>query len=178
MLLLYNVQYAEYPEYVQYTKYNKYDEYDEYAWYDKYVKYTEYANPFRICTSPLEYTHTPFYITNMTNMQEICNKYTHTLFLYSKKYQIWKNMQNMIFTHPALPQRYGRVWGKTLWQILRNIRNMQNFMFWKGMFLCLFASSIDCTTSGSESMCRSTQQWCRGHVRSADCIQVRPVFVK
>ena len=49
-------------------------------------------------------------------------------------------------------------------------------MFWKGMFLCLFASCIHSTTSGS--MCRSTQQWCRGHVRSADCIQVRPVFVR
>ena len=87
-----------------------------------------------------------------------------------------KKMQNMMFTHPAYPQRWGRVWEKKIWQILRNILNMQNFMFWKGMFLWLFASYIDSTTSGS--VCRSTQQWCCGHVRSADCIQVRPVFVK
>ncbi len=33
---------------------------------------------------------------------------------------------------------------------------MQNIMFWKGMFLQLFASSIDSTTS--DSMCRSTHQ--------------------
>jgi hypothetical protein len=39
---------------------------------------------------------------------------------------------------------------------MRNMRNMQNNNFCKGTFLCLFASSIDSTTSGS--MCRSTQQ--------------------
>ena len=44
--------------------------------------------PFAYALPPLEYTHPLFYITNITNMQAICNKYTHPLFLYSKKYQI------------------------------------------------------------------------------------------
>ncbi len=71
--ILYDVQYAVYAAYVQYTKNNKYDEYDECAWYDKYVKYTEYANPFRICTPPLEYTPPPL--------------------LYYQYYQYARNMQ-------------------------------------------------------------------------------------
>ena len=97
-------------------------------------------------------------------------------FSYAKKYKIWKKCR--IFTSPTRAYRSGKpgCGEKKIWEILQNIQNMQNIMFWKGMFLCLFASCIHSTTSGS--MCRSTQQWCRGHVRSADCIQVRPVFVR
>jgi hypothetical protein len=34
------------------------------------------------------YEHPLLYITNITNMQGICNKYEHPLFAYAKKYEI------------------------------------------------------------------------------------------
>ena len=133
----------------------------------------KYANPFRIWTPLWENEHPLFYITNITNMQEICNKYEHPLFLYSKNIKYEKNAEYDI--HPPGQPAAGRLGvGRKNMTNMRNMQNMQNNNFCKGMFLWLFASSIASSTSGY--MCRSTQQWCRGHVRSANCIQVRPVL--
>jgi hypothetical protein len=46
-----------------------------------------------------------------------------------------KKMQNMTFTHPAYPQRVGRVWGQKNMTNMQNMQNMQNNNFCKGMFL-------------------------------------------
>ncbi len=82
--------------------------------------YKKHANPFRICTPRLEYEHPLFYITNITNMQGICNKYTHPLCAYEKKYQIWNSMQNITFPDPAYQQRVGQVWeNKNMTNILK-----------------------------------------------------------
>ncbi len=57
--------------------------------------------PFAYAHLLLEYTHTPFYITNITNMQEICNKYTHPIFIFQKISNMKKKLKNAEYdNHP------------------------------------------------------------------------------
>ncbi len=135
--------------YVQYAEYAEYVQYTKYNKYDEYDEYVWYDKYVK-CT---EYAIRFAYAHPLL-------EYTHP-FLYYQYYKYARNMQQ-IYTPPIF-----------IFPKISNMKKMQNMI---GMLLWLFASSIDSTTSGS--VCRSRQQWCSGHVQSADCIQVRPVFVK
>ncbi len=96
MRILYDVQYAEYVEYVQNVinmtnMTNMHDMTNMSNMLNMQIHFA-YAHP------PFEYRHPLFYITNITNMQQICNKYRHPYFYIPKNIKYEKNAEYDI--HP------------------------------------------------------------------------------